>query len=48
VSGHFEFRILSGRVESVLGSSSIGSFRVSGRIKSGQVSGHLISCHFGF
>jgi hypothetical protein len=31
-----------------VGSSSVRSFRVSGRIRSGRVSDHLVSGHFGF
>jgi hypothetical protein len=48
LSGHFGSRVISGWVESGIGSSSVGSFRVSGRIRSGRVLGHLVSDHFGF
>jgi hypothetical protein len=40
--------IRSGRVRSGIGSSSVGSFWVLSRIRSGQTSGHLVSGHFGF
>jgi hypothetical protein len=46
VSGHFRFWVVLGRVGSGIGSSSVGSFRVSGRIRSGRVSDYLISDHF--
>jgi hypothetical protein len=57
VSSNFEFRVISGRVESGIRLSSVGSFwisgcitsgRVSGRIRSGRVSDHLVLGHFGF
>jgi hypothetical protein len=47
VSSHFEFWVVSGQVGSGIRSSSIESFRVSGRIRSCirsfQVSGHIRS-----
>jgi hypothetical protein len=42
VSDHFGFRVVSGRVGSVIGSSSFGSFRVLGRIRSGRVGYRVI------
>jgi hypothetical protein len=42
VSGHFEFLVVSGRVGSDIESSSIRSFRVSGRIRSGWVNYRVI------
>jgi hypothetical protein len=48
VSGHFIFRVISGRVGSVIWSFSVGSFRIFGRIRSSRLSSHLVSSHFGF
>jgi hypothetical protein len=56
VSGYFGFRVVSGRVGSGIGSSSIESFQISGRIRSGigsssvgsfRVSGHIRSGRVG-
>jgi hypothetical protein len=43
VSGHFGFRVVSGRVGLGIGSFSIGSFRVSGHIRSGRVGYRIVS-----
>jgi hypothetical protein len=43
VLGHLRFRVISDRVGSGIRSSSIGSFRVSGRIRSGRVGYRVIS-----
>jgi hypothetical protein len=43
ISGHFESRVVSGRVSSHLVSGHFGS-----RVGSSRVSGHLVSGHFGF
>jgi hypothetical protein len=43
VSGRFGFWVVSGRVRSVIGSSSVGLFQILGRIRSGQ-----LSSYFGF
>jgi hypothetical protein len=53
VSGRFRFWVVSDQVESVIKSSSVRSFQISGRIRSDQVgssrlSGHLVSGYFGF
>jgi hypothetical protein len=42
VSGYFGFWVVSGRVRSVIGSSSVGSFQISDRIMSGQVGYRVI------
>jgi hypothetical protein len=42
VSGHFRFRVVSGHVGSVIGSYSVGSFWISGRVRSGQVGYRVI------
>jgi hypothetical protein len=42
VSDHFGFRIVSDRVGSVIGSSSVGSFWILGRIRSGRVGYRVI------
>jgi hypothetical protein len=44
MSGHFRFRVVPGRVGLVIGSSNVGLFWVSGRLRSSQVG----SDHFGF
>jgi hypothetical protein len=44
VSGHFGFRVVSGRVGLGIGSSSVGSFRISSRIRSGRVGYQVIQC----
>jgi hypothetical protein len=48
MSGHFGFQVVSGRVGSVIRSSSVGLFWVSGRVGSGRLSGHLVLSHFRF
>jgi hypothetical protein len=48
VSDYFRFRVVSGRIGSVIESFNVGSFRISGRIKSGRLLGHLVSGYFGF
>jgi hypothetical protein len=49
VSGHFGYRVISGQVGSGIESSSVGSFHILRRIRSGpRVSSHLISGHFSF
>jgi hypothetical protein len=42
ISGHFGFRIVSGRVGSVIGSSSVRLVWVSGRLRLGRVSYRVI------
>jgi hypothetical protein len=42
VSGHFRFRVISGRVGSVIRSSNVRSFQISGYIKSGWVGYRVI------
>jgi hypothetical protein len=41
VSSHFRFRVVSGRVGLVIGSSSVGLFHISNHIRSGRLSGHF-------
>jgi hypothetical protein len=48
MSCNLRFQVVSGRVRLGIGSSSIGSFRVSSYIRSGWVLDHLVSGHFGF
>jgi hypothetical protein len=42
MSGRFRFRVVSGQAGLVIGSSSIGSFQISGRIRLGRVSYRVI------
>jgi hypothetical protein len=44
MSSYFGFRVVSGRVGSVIGSSSVGSFRVSDHIRLGRVGYRVIYC----
>jgi hypothetical protein len=46
--GNFGFQVVSGRVGSDIRSSSVESFRVYGRIRSGQVLSYLVLGHFEF
>jgi riboflavin synthase alpha subunit len=48
VSGHFRFHVVLSRVGSVIGLSSVESFRILDRIRSGRLSGHLVLGHFEF
>jgi hypothetical protein len=46
--GYFRFWVVSDRVGSVIGSSSVRLFWISIRLRSGWLSDHLVSGHFRF
>jgi hypothetical protein len=43
VSSRFRFRVVSGWVGSVIGSSNVGSFRISGHLMSGHFKFRVVS-----